>query len=156
MKKIISILLLIFFFETGYAQEKVTKCIPTLFDTVNVGIQYKRKRLEIKDTFFSDSSRIQFKVALKFKHPLNDTTKLVCIKSVTLLYLEIQSLRTKDQYRIDLLEKNNWSDSQRNIWNRYAKMFKYWYTNQPYEKMIGRQTYGSKAYFGGVLYAMPR
>jgi hypothetical protein len=139
----------------GFSQEKVTKFLPILFDTIKVDVKYKRKRLEIKDTHLSDSLRIAFKVILEFKYPLSDTTKLINIKSVKLICLDVKYLTTNKQYSIDLLEKNKWSRCQKNIWNRYSKILNYWYWNQPYKKMIGRQAYGNKAYFGGVLYAMP-
>lgn len=155
MKKIALIFILVFICNFGFCQKKIMKSIPILFDTVKVDISFKRKRLEIKDTHLSDSLRITFKVALEFKNSLNDTTKLIKIKSVRLAYLDVMSLTTKKQYRIDLLEETKWSRCQKDIWNRYSKILKYWYLNQPYEKMLYREGYGEKNYFGGILYAKP-
>ncbi len=155
MKKAAFILILVFSYNIGFSQEKATRFLPILFDTVKVDVKYKRKRLEIKDTHLSDSLRIAFRVKLEFKYPLSDTTKLINIKSVKLIRLDVKFLATKKQYSIDLLEKSKWSRCQGDIWTRYSKIFNYWYWNQPYEKMIDRQAYGNKADFGGVLYAMP-
>jgi len=156
MKKIILFLLIfVFNINLGFSQKKAMDFLPVLFDTVIVGLNDMSKRLEIKDTLFSDTVRIGYKITLEFKHPLSDTTNAIYIKSVKLISLDIKSLTTEKQHSIDLLEKNKWSICERNIWNRYSEIFNYWYWNQPYEKMIDRQDYGNKAYFGGVIYAIP-
>jgi hypothetical protein len=149
------LLILVFVTNWGFSQKKAMTFLPILFDTVKVDIKDKRKRLEIKDTLFSDTVRIGFKVTLEFKYPLNDTTKAINIKSLKLISLDVKSLTTEKQYRIDLLRKNKWFKCKRDIWNRYSEIFNYWYWNQPYEKMIDRQAYGNKVYLGGVLYAIP-
>lgn len=155
MKKYALILILVLASNCGFSQKKSTRPLPVLFDTVNVDIRYKRKRLEIKDTLFSDSLRIGFKVFIEFKYPLNDTIKKITIKSIRLICLDIKSLSTREEHSIDLYGKTKWSNDQRDIWNRYSRNFNYWYRHQPYEKMIDRKAYGNRAYFGGVLYAMP-
>lgn len=155
MKETVLLLMLVFATNLGFSQKKAMNFLPILFDTVKVDIKDKRKRLEIKDTLFSDTIRIGFKVSLEFKYPLSDTTKAINIKSVKLISLDVKSLTTEKQYRIDLLGKNKLSSCKREIWNRYSEIFNYWYWNQPYEKMIDREAYGNKAYLGGVLYAIP-
>jgi len=140
----------------GFSQEKSMKPLPVLFDTVKVDINYNRKRLEIKDTLLPDSLIMGFRVVLKFKYPLSDTSKKITIRSVRLICLDVKSLLTKKQYHIDLLGKSKWSRCQRDVWNRYSRIFNYWYWHQPYEKMIDRKAYGNKAYFGGILYVIPR
>ncbi|WP_321333071.1 hypothetical protein [uncultured Bacteroides sp.] len=150
------ILIFVLVSNSGFSQEKLMKYLPILFDTIKVDAKYNRKRLEIKDTLLSDSLRIGFRVALEFKYSLGNVIKRVTIRSVRLVYLDVQSLSTKKQWSIDLLGKAKWSRYQRDIWNRYSKILNYWYWNQPYEKMIDRKAYGKKAYFGGVLYVVPR
>lgn len=155
MKETVLLLTFVFIVNLGFSQKKAMNFLPILFDTAKVDIKDKRKRLEIKDTLFSDTVRISFKVTLEFKYPLSDSTKVINVKSVKLVSLDVKSLTTEKQCRIDLLGKNKWSICQREIWNRYSEIFNYWYWNQPYEKMIYRQAYGNKAYFVGVLYAIP-
>ncbi|BEG99611.1 hypothetical protein [Bacteroides sedimenti] len=137
------------------AQEKPTNFVPLLFDTVKVGVNYKRERLCIKDTLIQDSLRILFRVALKFEYPLNDISKPVIVKSVELTDLHVKSLTTNKQFCIYHNERKM-SRYQREIWNRYSRMFDYWYRNQPYEKLVYRQEYGDLAYLGGVLYTTYR
>lgn len=156
MKRNTFILMFVLVSNLGFSQEKSMIFLPVLFDTVKMDIGYNRKRLEIKDTLLSDSFRIGFRVALEFKYPLSDVVKQITIKSVRLICLDIKSMSTKKQYSINLSGKTKWSRCQRDIWNRYSRIFNYWYWHQPYEKMIDRQAYGNKAYFGGVLYAIPR
>lgn len=155
MKKIYLILILMFAPILGFSQEKAFDFLPVLFDTAKVDVNYVRKRLYIKDTLLVDSFRIGFRVALEFEYPLRDIAKPVTVKSVKLMYLDVKSLTTKKQYRIDL-SKEKGTRSQRKLWNRYSIIFDYLYRNQPYEKMIYRQEYGNKAHFVGVLYAIPR
>lgn len=155
MKTTILAISIMFFFKLGLAQEKAIDFIPILFDTVNVDPQFKRKRLEIKDTLLCDSLRIGYKVSLEFEYPLCDTTKDINVRSVKLVSLDVLSLKTGNQYLLDTLLNNDWSEFKKDIWNRYSKIFNHWYRNQPYEKMINRLSYGSKFYIGGVLYAFP-
>jgi hypothetical protein len=156
MKKNIFILIFVLVTNFGFSQDKSNKFLPVLFDTAKVDIKYKRKRIEIKDALLLDSLKIVYKVALEFKYPLSNIFKPVIISSVKLINLDIKSLTTKKQYSINLFEKNKWSIYYGNIWYRYSKLFNYWYRNQPYNKMIDRESYGNKVYFGGVLYVSPR
>jgi hypothetical protein len=155
MKITFIVLIFIFICQLGTSQKKTKRDIPVLFDTVKVAASYKRERLVLKDVYFSDSLRIGFKVILKFKYPLRDTSKMVLIKSIRLLELEIKYLTTGEIDIIHFSNRNNWSIQEKKIWNRYTKTLYYWYSNQPYEKMIDRQTYDNKVVFGGVLYAAP-
>lgn len=155
MKKSYLILIFVFVSVLGFSQEKATDFLPVLFDTVKRDINYIRKPLYIKDTLLVDSFRIGYRVALEFEYPLRDISKPVNVKSVKLIYLDVKSLTTEKQYRIDLFKEKG-TRSQRELWNRYSIIFDYWYRNQPYEKMIYRQEYGNKAHFVGVLYAIPR
>lgn len=154
MKKIYLILTFSFAPIWGFSQEKVIDSLPILFDTVRVDVNYLRKRLYIKDTLLVDSFRIGFRVALEFEYPLRDIAKPVNVKSVKLICLDIRSLTTKKQYRIDLFKEKG-TRSQRKLWNRYSRILNYWYRNQPFEKMIDRLSYGNKVNFVGILYATP-
>lgn len=155
MKKVYLILIFLLAPIWGFSQKKVIDYLPVLFDTARVDVNYIRKRLYIKDTLLLDSFRVGFRVDLEFEYPLRDTSKPVNVKSVKLICLDIKSLTTKKQYRIDLFNEKG-TRPQRKLWNRYSRLFNYWYRNQPYEKMIYRQIYGNKAHFRGVLYAIPR
>lgn len=154
MKKVV-FLLLVLVTNLCFSQKKAMSFIPLLFDTSKVNINDKRERIEIKDSLLNDTLKIGFKVMLEFKYPINDTSKPICLNTIVLKCLEIKSFRTKKQYSIEFIRKNKWNRYKRDIWNRYSEILNYWYKNQPYEKMIYRQEYGDKGYFGGVLYAVP-
>lgn len=156
MKKNILILMLVFVSDFGFSQKRLTRFLPVLFDTVKVDLNYKRKRLEIKDPLLSDSLKFLVKVVVEFKYPLNNITKRIIVKSVRLIDLEAKSLSKKEQGFIDFSERKKLPKCQRNVWNRYSRIFNYWYRHQPYEKMIDRKAYGNKVCFGAVFYVMPR
>jgi len=156
MKKAAFILIFVLVFKLGFSQGNAMNFLPILFDTVKVDINHHGKRLEVRDSLLSDTLRIVFRVTIEFQYPLSDTTNLIKVENLKLTSLDVKFLTTKRQYSIDLLKKNKWSVCQRDIWNRYSKIINYWYWNQPYEKMIYKQSYGNKAYFVGVLYGIPR
>lgn len=155
MKKTALLLMLVFVTNWGFSQKNAMNFVPVLFDTVQIDIYYKKKRLVIKDSLFPDSVRIGYKVLVDFQYPLSDTTKEIYIKSVKLISLEIKSLTTNKQHRIDRYDEPNWSRCNREIWYRYLEIFNYWYRNQPYEKMIYRESCKNKVYMGGVIYTIP-
>ena len=118
-------------------------------------IENKHQKIAIKDKSISDSTRVSFVVVIRFIYPLKDTTKMVQISSVEISQLTTTS--SKDNKKITTYSSSNkkMSAYQKYIWNLCNSKFQYWYRNQPYETMIGRNQWGKLAVFGGALYIIP-
>lgn len=138
----------------SYSQNK-QKCVaPILFDTTKTEFNTKRDRLIIKEVNLIDSLRVGFNVKVEFKYPLRDINKAIIINSIEIQKLEIKLLTSGKVFQLYSNQKKQWTAIEHELWNKYANLLMFWYSNQPYEKMSNRDNHDKIVYFAGVFYSI--
>ena len=123
---------------------------PILFDTIATSINYSRERIKIENKEITDSLKIVFRVILDFEK-LNEYGKPTNLKEIIINNFNVTNLHTSEKFSLDNYEnKENWTKPQNHIWSYYSKLIKYWYENQPYEKVYHKVE--KKSFWGGVLF----
>lgn len=152
MKTTIIFTIFLFIFVGCCNSQSKNKNIPVLFRTED---SFPKKRITILDNYISDSLKVSFQVMVDFKYPLKDTMKSVIVDSVKIVRMSVISLNKEEQI-IDFSYNNEFGTPyQQYIWRLCASRFDYWYKNQPYDKMTGRNQWENEAVFGGVFYIIP-
>jgi hypothetical protein len=117
----------------------------------------KHQKIVIRDKNVLDSLKVSYAVFVDFKYPLKDTTKVVKVDSVHIFWLTVVSLKNNKKILNYSSSNKKMSAYQKYIWNLCNNKFQYWYRNQPYETIAGRNLWDKRAVFGGGgLYITPK
>ncbi|MGL4331454.1 MAG: hypothetical protein ACRCSR_01390 [Bacteroidales bacterium] len=109
----------------------------------------------IEDPNITDSLKVFYRLSVRFKHPLKDTTKIIEPVCIRLIMLRVTDLKNKriviDTPDFITLKTND----QKYIWELCDKWLLYWMYNQDYTLITSRFMWDYALVFSGVFYIMP-
>ena len=130
--------------------------IPVLFTKAGEDINIQKKII-VSDDQLSDTLRIFSKVIVQFEHPLRDTLKPIEVKSVEIIDLRIYKEKgMKYDLWVDCLKEKKVDYSTSALIDRIQKRIQFWYKNQPYYMMSGKEEWNNKVAFSVTFYMIPK